>query len=183
MHANAPALAPADASLEDLARRASAGDSVAFEALYRAQVGRIYGLCLRMSGDPRAAEELTQGVFVRAWEQLGSFRGDSAFSTWLHRLAVNFVLNDRRSTLRRLARVVSNLGSRLEEPAPRRSVSAGLDLERAIAALPTRARHVFVLSDIEGYQHSEIAALLGTTEGTSKAQLHRARALLREALT
>ncbi len=167
----------------ELVRRARQGDRRAFEALYRANVGRIYALCLRMSGERTRAEELCQGAFVRAWEKLDGFRGDAAFSTWLHRLAVNHVLGDRRSGLRRLARVVP-----VEDPeaaATGRTPPAGigLDLERAIATLPTGARLTFVLHDVEGYAHPEIAQLLGVTVGTSKAQLSRARKLLREVLS
>ncbi len=168
---------------DDLVRRAQGGDRGAFEQLYRRQVGRVHALCLRMAGDPIAAEELTQEVFVRAWRKLGSFRGDSAFGTWLHSLAVREVLGDRRTNVRRLARVVP-----VEDPATlpgagrRQSPAAALDLERCLGALPERARQVFVLHDVEGYRHTEIARLMGTTEGTSKGQLHRARKLLREAL-
>ena len=161
-----------------LIRRAQSGDRSAFERLYRAHVGRIFALCRRMQ--PGEAEELTQRVFVRAWEKLPAFRGRSAFGTWLHRLAVNVVLTERRSAARREARVVL-----AEAPAPQPvgPLAAGMDLERAIAGLPERARQVFVLHDIEGYRHAEIAALMGTAEGTAKAQLHRARRLLREALS
>ena len=178
--------APADpvaAPAAELVRRARRGDRRAFEALYRTHVGRVYALCLRMSGDRASADELCQGAFVRAWEKLDGYRGDAAFSTWLHRLTVNHVLGDRRSGLRRLARVVP-----VEDPeaaAPGRTPPAGigLDLERAIATLPTGARVVFVLHDVEGYAHPEVARLLGVTVGTSKAQLSRARRLLREVLS
>ncbi len=170
-------------SLPETVRRAQAGDQAAFRTLYQEQVGRVYGVCLRLSGDPAEAEERTQDVFVRAWERLGSFRGESALSTWLHRLAVNLVLEARRSAARRRARVeLADDPTELDQaPAPCRT-SGSADLERAIAALPEGARLVFVLHDIEGYQHEEIAALTGLAEGTSKAQLHRARRLLREAL-
>ena len=133
------------------------------------------------TGDPEEAMERTQDVFVRAWGKLGSFRGEAAFATWLHRLAVNVVLTDRRSAGRRERRAdaAAALGPR-SEPAPRAGLA--VDLERAIAALPPGARAVFVLYDVEGYCHEEIAALTGIAAGTSKAQLHRARKLLREAL-
>ena len=169
---------------EDLVVRAASGDVAAFEELYRENASRVYLLCLRMCGDPSLAEELAQEAFVRAWQKLGSFRGDSAFSTWLHRITVNVVLGDRRSTARREARVKS-VGDDLpvdlssSEPFP----GQALDLERSIAALPDGARTVFVLHDIEGYRHKDIARLTGLAEGTSKAQLHRARKLLRKALT
>jgi RNA polymerase sigma-70 factor (ECF subfamily) len=122
-------------------------------------------------------------VFVRLWERLNLFRGESAFSSWLHRLAVNVVLADRRAALRRVQRVVTASDAPMHEGAARSGWSPEeLDLERAIAALPPGARAVFVLYDIEGYGHQEIATLTGIAVGTSKAQLHRARRLLREAL-
>jgi len=168
---------------EHLVERAAGGDAEAFEELYRENINRVYLLCLRMCGDPSHAEELAQEAFVRAWQKLGSFRGDSAFSTWLHRVTVNIVLGDRRSTARREARVRpagGELPVGLSAPGP--SPGQALDLERSIAALPDGARMVFVLHDIEGYRHQEIARLTGLAEGTSKAQLHRARKLLRKAL-
>ena len=168
---------------DDLVARAQAGDQTAFRELYREHAGRVYALCLRLTGDSRDAEERTQDVFVRLWDKLRSFRGDSAFSSWLHRLAVNVVLNERRTTGRRERRVMPT-----EDPAAlernRGNPTEGLsiDLERAIEELPDGAREVFVLYDIEGYGHGEIAALVGIAEGTSKAQLFRARRLLREKL-
>ena len=161
-------------------RRAQAGDVAAFAEIYRAHVGRIHALCRRLCGDAELAGVLTQDVFVRAWEKLAGFRGDAAFSTWLHRLAVNLVLGDRRTRLRRAAREVA--GAVVDESAPLSRVDASVDLERAIAALPAGARAVFVLFEIEGHSHEEIAELLDVAVGTSKAQLHRARALLRGAL-
>lgn len=168
---------------DDLVARAQAGDQTAFRDLYRQHAGRVYALCLRLTGDARNAEERTQDVFVRLWDKLRSFRGESAFSSWLHRLAVNVVLNERRTTGRRELRVMP-----AEDPGalekPRGTVTEGLsiDLERAIAELPEGAREVFVLFDIEGYGHAEIASIVGIAEGTSKAQLFRARQLLREKL-
>ena len=163
-------------------RRAQAGDRAAFRELYEEHAGRVYALCLRMTGDEEEAMERTQDAFVRAWKSLGSFRGESAFSTWLHRLTVNVVLTERRSAGRRerRTRVAGDSGPRVT-PAAR----AGLhvDLERAIAGLPPGARAVFVLYDVEGYGHEEIAEMIGIAPGTSKAQLHRARRLLREALS
>ena len=162
-------------------RRAQAGDRAAFQRLYEDHVGRIYALCLRLTGDPEEAMERTQDVFVRAWGKLGSFRGEAAFSTWLHRLAVNVVLTDHRSAGRREQReAAAGMGAR-SVPAPRAGLA--VDLERAIAALPPGARAVFVLYDVEGYRHEEIAEMTGIAAGTSKAQLHRARKLLREALS
>lgn len=169
--------------VSDLVRRAQAGDRSAFQRLYEDHVGRIYALCLRLTGDPEEAMERTQDAFVRAWGKLGSYRGESAFPTWLHRLAVNVVLTDRRSAGRRERRAeaaAAEAGPRAQ-PAPRAGL--GVDLERAIARLPPGARAVFVLYDVEGYCHQEIAEMTGIATGTSKAQLHRARRLLREALS
>jgi RNA polymerase sigma-70 factor (ECF subfamily) len=168
---------------DDLVARAQAGDQTAFRELYRQHAGRVYALCLRLTGDGRDAEERTQDVFVRLWDKLRSFRGDSAFSSWLHRLAVNVVLNERRTTGRREQRVLpaedpDNVAG-AQHAAP---LHVNIDLERAIAELPDGAREVFVLYDIEGYGHGEIAQLVGIAEGTSKAQLFRARRLLREKL-
>jgi RNA polymerase sigma-70 factor (ECF subfamily) len=167
-----------------LAGRAAAGDVPAFETLYRRHHRRIYGLCLRFTGDAPQAEEHTQETFVKAWEHLPAFRGDSAFSTWLHRIATNVVLGAFRSR-RRLGRHLKAVDD--DElaalPAIERPVGPQLDLERAIASLPPGARTVFVLHDVEGWQHDEIAAQTGLAVGTSKAQLHRARRLLRERLT
>lgn len=170
-------------SEHDLVERAQDGDLAAFEALYRDHVARVFGLCLRMVANRSQAEELAQDAFVRAWEKLPTFRGKSAFSTWLHRLTVNVVLGDRRSRSRREDKnvAIDQVGPLPSLATPRGS-EVGIDLERAIAALPERARTVFVLHDVEGYRHSEIAKLAGMAEGTSKAHLHRARQLLREAL-
>ena len=166
-----------------MVRRAQAGDQAAFEGLYRESVGRVYALCLRLTGSAADAEERTQDVFVRAWQRLGSFRGESALSSWLHRLAVNVVLAERRATRRREQRVQpAENPAALERSTGTATAGLGIDLERAIAALPEGAREVFVLHDIEGYRHQEIAALAGIAEGTSKAQLFRARRLLREML-
>jgi len=171
-------------ALSELVQRAQRGDEDAFGALYRAHVGRVHALCLRLSGDARAAGELTQDVFVRAWEALPSFRGESAFASWLFRLAMNVFLGQRRATGRRERRVFSTAEPALLERELERGHSGEqLDLEQAIAALPPGARAVFVLHDVEGYQHGEIARMTGIAEGTSKAQLFRARRLLREALS
>lgn len=165
---------------------AARGDRRAFERLYRAHVDKVFTLCARMVGERMRAEELTQDVFVRAWEKLGQFRGDSAFGTWLHRLAVNVVLNERQAEKRRRDRHddgiedMDSLAFSDARPLPVPGLS--LDLETAIAALPPGAKKVFVLHDVEGYTHEEIAAQLGVTPGGCKAQLHRARMLLREAL-
>jgi RNA polymerase sigma-70 factor (ECF subfamily) len=188
VHVTAIAQPPDQSEAAALARRAQAGDQGAFASLYRAYAGRVYALCLRLEADAARAEELTQDVFVRAWEKLGSFRGESAFGTWLHRLAVNVVLGDRRSAWRRGKRLLfTDDAGAYERPAAgsQGALPAAverLDLDRAIAALPPGARTIFVLHDVEGYQHGEIAAMTGIAEGTSKTQLFRARRLLREAL-
>jgi RNA polymerase sigma-70 factor (ECF subfamily) len=166
-----------------LVHRAQNGDRAAFEQIYRKNAGRVYAICLRISANAGRAQELTQDVFVRAWKMIGTFRGESAFSSWLYRLAVNVVLVDLRAKKRRTARVmVTDDLSPYDRNNNITAPELTIDLERAIAALPEQARAVFVLHDVEGYQHSEIAALMGMAEGTSKAQLHRARKLLREAL-
>ncbi len=166
-----------------LVHRAQEGDTAAFETLYRSSVGRIHGLCLRMCGDATLAEELTQEAFVRAWQKLSSFRGDSSFTTWLFRLTVNVVLSYRRGRGRRRGREVSGDDGLLEDhPALAATPDDAVDLEKAVAALPQRAREVFVLHDVEGYRHHEIARIAGIAVGTSKAQLHRARRLIREVL-
>lgn len=167
----------------DLVRRARDRDARAFEQLYRRQVPRIHAVCLRLTADPRRAEESTQTAFIQAWQKLSSFRGESSFGSWLHRLAVTTVLMDFRSARRREARVLPvDDPTALETAPPARPAGLRLDLEQAIAALPTQARTVFVLHDIEGYTHEEIAQLMELQTGTTKAQLHRARQLLQEAL-
>lgn len=181
---DARAPAPADSeAVRDAVRRAQAGDADAFEVVYRAHAGRVYGLCLRMTADPAAAQELMQDVFVRIWEKLAGFRGESAFSTWLHRVAVNVVLADRRLAARRAEDPLAGDDGPVAPPAARATQpEAKLDLERAIASLPPMARQVLVLHDVEGYEHAEIGRLLGIAEGTSKAHCFRARRLLRERL-
>ncbi len=179
-----PALAKNPQIAERLVARAQAGDLSAFEDLYRLHEGRVYALCLRMSGDQREAEELTQDAFVRAWQKLDSFRGSSAFSSWLHRLTVNVVLGSWRAKGRHRERVVSIADVQGSvDPQHRPRPRLAVDLERAIAALPAGARTVFVLHDVEGYRHRDIAECTGLAVGTSKTQLHRARRLLRKALT
>lgn len=175
---------------------AAAGDRVAFERVYRAHVERVFSVCVRMTADRALAEELTQDTFVRAWEKLALFRGESTFATWLHRLAVNVVLNARKTEGRWRRRVTASTdewdegtggeppvgsGGRATAPLPF-APGEWMDIEKAIARLPAGARRVFVLHDVEGYRHEEIGEMLGITAGGSKAQLHRARMLLREAL-
>jgi len=166
----------------DDVRRAARGDPVAFERLYRAEVGRVFALAVRLV-DKDSAEDLTQEVFVRAWSKLPTFRGEARFGTWLHRLAVNLILTRRTAIRGREARVAGSEAAVSCAP-DLRCASPGLrmDLERAVQALPGRAREVFVLYDIEGYSHEEIARMMKVTIGTSKSQLHRARMMLREAL-
>lgn len=180
-----PSAAPAGPLDRDVAR-AARGDRAAFEALYRVHADRVFALCLRMCGDRTLAAELTQDAFVRAWERLPQFRGDAAFGTWLHRIAVNVVLEARRRDRRRHVDTTDDGADTrpldaLVEPRGAREGDR-IDLAAAIAALPTGARTVFALHDVEGYKHEEIARMLDITAGGSKAQLHRARRLLREAL-
>lgn len=168
--------------LATLVERAQSGDVDAFETLYRTTVGRVYALCLRMCRDPHLAEELVQESYVRAWQKLATFRRDSLFTTWMHRLATNVVLGHFRRAGRRIDELDDD-GERLAgEPAADRPSELALDLERAIASLPAGARNVLVLHDVEGFTHEEIARMSGFAPGTSKAQLSRARRLLRKVL-
>lgn len=157
--------------------KAQAADTAAFERLYRAHVDRVYGLCLRMTGNVSEAEDCTQEAFIQAWNKLAKFRGDSAFSTWLHRIAVNTVLGRMRKSKRERDRVQA-----AAEAAPPPIVieddGSLRDLSAAVERLPEGARHVFVLSAIYGYSHEEASGMLGIAVGTSKAQLHRARQML-----
>ena len=151
------------------------GDMRAFEGLYRALAPSVYGFCLRLARDSAEAQDCVQETFVRAWQRLGDFRGESRIGTWLHRIALNEVLGRRRHRAvehRHLAAVDTSTRRSLDDSATMQ------DLEEAIARLPERAREVFVLRAIYGYTHEEIASMLGVTEGTSKSQLHRARKLL-----
>ena len=161
--------------------RAAAGDVRAFEELYAAHLARVHSLVRRMTGG-RDADELTQDVFVRVWQKLASFRGDSAFGTWLHRLAVNVVIEKFRSDKLRRQRLHDGEEIFDTLAAPRRSGDMTMDFETALEKLPDGAREIFVLHDVEGYKHHEIASLLDISSGTSKAQLHRARMMLRKHL-
>ena len=168
-----------------LVEAARNGDSAAFEKLYRSNRDRIYALLWRMcGGDAALAEDLLQEAFIRAWQKLDSFRGESRFGTWLHRLSANVALSDRRIRLRRIGREVA-----MDEVTERTAIGdrdvvadKRMDLEKAIAGLPERARSVLILYDIEGYRHAEIAEITGMAVGSSKAQLHRARKLIRKVL-
>lgn len=172
---------PIRAAIDSDVALAAGGDASAFERLYRTYVPRIHSLARRMLGS-HEADEVTQDIFVRTWQKLGQFRGESAFSTWLHRLAVNVVIEKRRTFAVRRDRM-TNDPSALESVtvAPARA-DLTVDFEAAIEQLPQGAREIFVLHDVEGYKHREIAALLAITTGTSKRQLHRARMLLRRHL-
>lgn len=176
-----------------LARRAREGDAAAFEALYRSTGGRVFALCLRMTHDRERARELTHDVFVLAWQKLPGFREEAAFTTWLHRLAVNLVLQALRGERRRSAHELPEAALEEGEVAReegramlqlvRPDEGSRIDLETAIGRLPPNARQVFVLHEVEGYRHEEIAQAMGIAEGTVRAHLHRARRLLMEFLS
>ena len=169
---------------------ASSGDAAAFEQLYHAHKRRVYSLCLRMVGDAAEAEDLTQEAFLQMFRKIGTFRGEAAFSTWLHRLTVNLVL----MRLRKKGLWTSSLDDPGPDPDDSRPLEIGtpdatlagsvdrLTLERAIEALPPGYRIIFQLHDVEGYEHREIAGMMGCSVGNSKSQLHKARMKLREFL-
>ena len=160
---------------------AAAGDAGAFERLYLRHVPRIHSLARRMIGS-ELADEITQDVFVRAWEKLGSFRGEAAFGTWLHRVAINVILGRRKQLGVRRERFVDGDGVVDRLSSRPKGAETAIDFEAAIGLLPNGAQQVFVLHDVEGYKHGEIADMLGISSGTSKSQLHRARMILREYL-
>ena len=164
-----------------LVTRARQGDVRAFEQLYRDHVGRVHGLCLRLTRDGTTAEDCTQQTFINAWSALQSFQERSSLATWLHRIAVNVVLGLRRSRIAVLEESAQELDE-LDLPLTFDTPVEVADIEAAIGALPDGARHVLVLSGIYGYSHSEVASMLDIAEGTCKAQLHRARQLLRKRL-
>jgi RNA polymerase sigma-70 factor (ECF subfamily) len=182
----APGLTEAEAI-----ERAKGGDAEAFEALYGFHKRRVYSLCLRMTGNTAQAEDFTQDAFMQLYRKIGTFRGESAFSTWLHRMAVNVVLMQ----LRKKGLPEVSLDEMLEpqyEDGPKRDIGARdnvlagsidrVNLERAIAELPPGYRIVFMLHDVEGYEHNEIAEMMGCSIGNSKSQLHKARLKLRDLL-
>ncbi len=178
MERAAPAGADADVAL------AARGDTAAFERLYRAHLPRIHSLARRMAGS-ESADELVQDVFVRAWQKLGTFRGEASLGTWLHRLAVNVIVERFRTLGTRRDRFLDDgeaVLDRMTSDRPDPRVDLQMDLQAAIAQLPPGARAVFVLHDVEGYRHAEIGDLLGVSAGTSKSQLHRARMTLRALL-
>ncbi len=162
---------------QDWVERAQQADTTAFESLYRLHVDRVYGLCLRMTGNPSEAEDCTQEAFIQAWNKLSKFSGDSAFSTWMHSIAVNSVLGRMRKARRELDKMqaVTDIS-----PVPETVGDSGNfeDLQNAVDDLPDGARHVFVLHAVYGYSHNETGDMLGIAAGTSKAQLHRAKRLL-----
>jgi len=161
--------------------RARDGDAGAFESLYRTHVGRVYGLCLRMTGHAQAAEDMTQDTFVSAWRSLPGYEGRSSFSTWLHRIAVNAVLAQRhRPRGRNEVSMTDEEGGQMDfAQDDALDQATPIDIERAIAALPPGARDIVVLHGVYGYSHEESADMLGIAIGTCKAQLHRARHLMR----
>lgn len=169
----------ADQAVDELhwVRQAQAADSSAFEKLYRSNVDKVYGLCLRMTGNVSEAEDCVQEAFIQAWNKLDRFRGDSAFGTWMHRVAVNVVLGRMRKSRREQDRIraVADVAPPLQTVADDGELR---DLEQAINELPSGARHVFVLHAVYGYSHGETGDMLGIADGTSKAQLNRARRLL-----
>lgn len=179
--------APIDGQAADDLRAAREGDADAFARLYEAHVNPLFAFCLGLTGNRQEATELVQDAFVRAWEALAGFRGDSSFGTWLHRIAVNLMLTDARSFRRRALRVAIEAdldGDGTSSPldnvsAPPSDAALRLDIAQAVSRLPAGARAVFVLHDIAGYPHAEIAKQLGIAEGTCKAHLFRARRLLR----
>ncbi|HYL92568.1 MAG TPA: RNA polymerase sigma factor [Alphaproteobacteria bacterium] len=171
--------------------KAKAGDAAAFEELYNLHKRRVYSLCLRMVGNVAEAEDLTQEAFLQLYRKIGLFRGESAFSTWLHRLAVNVVLMQlRKKGLQQVS--LDEMLEPQQEDAPKKDIGSKdsvltgaidrVNLERAIGGLPPGYRAIFVLHDVEGYEHNEIAELMGCSIGNSKSQLHKARLKLRELL-
>ena len=165
----------------DWIAKAKRSDAGAFERLYRMHIDRVYGLCLRMTGNVAEAEDCAQEAFIQAWSKLDKFRGDSAFSTWLHRIAVNAVLGRIRKSKREQDRI-QLAGEQASSPVSVADNGELRDLSEAVDRLPQGARHVFVLNAVYGYSHEETAAMLDIAAGTSKAQLHRARRLLAQQL-
>jgi len=176
----AQAMATADdvGVIDDVVRRAQQGDVEAFEVLYRTHATAVFALCRRMVGDDGQALELVQDVFVRAWERLTTFRGHSSLSTWLHRLGANVVLEHLRSSKRDALRLIEGDDATFGARSPAGQMDARIDLDAALLQLPGGARTVFILYDIEGYSHDEIAQMIGIAAGTARAQLWRARRAL-----
>jgi len=161
--------------------QAQRSDAKAFESLYRLHIGKVYGICLRMTGNVSGAEDCAQEAFMQAWNKLNNFRGESAFSTWLHRIAVNAVLGRMRKSKREQDRIQLAMET-VVAPASVADTGDLRDLSDAVDRLPEGARHVFVLYAVYGYSHDEASNMLGIASGTSKAQLHRARRLLAQQL-
>jgi RNA polymerase sigma-70 factor, ECF subfamily len=172
----------------ELAQRCRNGDAAAFEELYRAHAGRLYSLVFRMAGSTAEAEDLLQEVFLHAHRKLASFRGDSTLGTWLYRLAVNHCLDFLRGRQAKMTRSTDSFDDEgADEPAAAApavpAAISRLDLERSIARLPPGCRAAFILHDVEGFEHQEVATMLGVSEGTSKSQVHKARMKLRAMLS
>jgi RNA polymerase sigma-70 factor, ECF subfamily len=167
----------------DLAGRIKSGDTAAFEALYQQHASRLYNLASRMSGGPADAEDLLQDIFLLAYRKLGSYRGESSLGTWLYRLAMNHCLDVLRNRQTRMGQVTDSMdepdASPVAAPTPALSSVSRIDLERAIEALPPACRAAFLLHDVEGFGHQEVAEILGVSEGTSKSQVHKARLRIR----
>lgn len=168
----------------ELAQKAAGGDTEAFEEIYHRHFRRVYSLCLRMTGNPTQAEDLTQDAFLHLFDKIGTFRGDSAFTTWLHRMTVNIVLMHfrKRSTKSELTTEDGETPIQIVQGTQNPNAMPIIDriaIEKAVAQLPLGYRTVFLLHDVEGYEHEEIARMLGFAEGTSKSQLHKARLKLR----
>lgn len=175
---------PPDRDFE-LVRLTCSGDTLAYKELYERNVGRVYALCLRITANEDLADELTQEVFIKAWEKIKTFGFQSRFSTWLHSIAMNTFLMMKR-TEKRFSEKLNELGGMLHHDKPAHaghSWDTGIDLENTIAELPEKMRTAFVLHDIEGYKHREISKMLDIEVGTSKAHLHRARKIIREKLS
>jgi RNA polymerase sigma-70 factor (ECF subfamily) len=172
---------PGTTTEADWIARAQRADTGAFERLYRMHVDKVYGLCLRMTGNVAEAEDCAQEAFIQAWNKIDRFRGDSAFATWLHRIAVNSVLGRMRKSKREQDRIAL-ASDTTDSPTAAADTGELRDLSNAINRLPQGARHVFVLHAVYGYSHEEAGGMLGIAPGTSKAQLHRARRLLAQQL-
>jgi RNA polymerase sigma-70 factor (ECF subfamily) len=185
-------LTPNGLSLPETIRLAQRGDAAAFENLYQTHSRRVYALCLRMVGNPAEAEDLTQEAFLQAYRKIQTFRGDSSFSTWLHRVTVNIVLMKLRRKKHTEVSLEENTESDENSPSPHSEFGeadlrlAGsidrINLQRAIEQLPPGFKSIFILHDIQGYKHNEIGEILGCSSGNSKSQLHKARMRLRALL-
>ena len=186
------AQSPKSATEAEFIRLAQAGDAPAFEHLYQLHSRRVYALCLRMVGNPSDAEDLMQEAFLQLFRKIGTFRGESAFSTWLHRMTVNVVLMRLRKKSLPAASLEETTEPDEETGGPRKDIGAPdlrlsgavdrVNLERSIEKLPPGYRTVFVLHDVQGFEHNEIAGIMGCSVGNSKSQLHKARTRLRELL-